>query len=351
MTERNNRRNADPREARTVRNVNEVKKDNKISWGAIIAGGISFAAVFTVLSLLITALGLGIFSPNNENPIQSMSIGVGIATAVVLLISFYVSGFITGAFSRGQAKLHSFMSWALSILLLFGVVTSMISSALGIAGKAVGNVASGVGNVASDVADTAANGANKIFDGAVNSMEDVDTEQLEADINNALKETDVEQLQPDYLKNQLDESKDEIVEAGKDILVNPENSDKIIDNLTKSLEDRAKNITDSVDKKTIEEEVYKNTDLSQEESEEAVDNIYEGLDKASKEASTQLANAEKEVKKAKKEANQKVEEAKDDAEDASNKASAGSVIAFIFLIIGLVIEAAAAKKGSQYVNR
>lgn len=108
----NNRkkRTSEMRENRRARYNDDYSRDNSISWGSIIAGAISFAAVFTVLSLLVGALGLGIFSPNNENPLQSMGIGVGIATIIILIISFAISGFISGAFSKGQSLLHGFMS-------------------------------------------------------------------------------------------------------------------------------------------------------------------------------------------------------------------------------------------------
>ena len=100
MTEKyneNNRkaRTSESRENRRLRYKETYPKDNSISWGAIIAGAISFASVFTVLSLLVGALGLGIFSPNSENPIQTMGIGMAIATIIILIISFAISGFIS----------------------------------------------------------------------------------------------------------------------------------------------------------------------------------------------------------------------------------------------------------------
>lgn len=348
----NNRkkRTSEMREHRRARYNDDYSRDNSISWGSIIAGAISFAAVFTVLSLLVGALGLGIFSPNNENPLQSMGIGVGIATIIILIISFAISGFISGAFSKGQSLLHGFMSWALSIMLLFGLVTSILSSAFGLASSAAKSVANTAGNVAGSVASTVADGAGNVLSSVGDSISEVDTKELEKNIEDALKETDVKELQPGYLKSQLDQSKDEIAEAGKELVTNPENSDQIIDDLAKSLEKKAKNITDSVDKKTIQEEVYKNSDLSEKESEEAVNNIYDGMDKASKEASKQIENAKDSLEKAKKDVDKTVEQAKDGAESATNKASAGAVLVFLFLIVGLAIEVYTAKIGEQYVN-
>lgn len=333
-----------------LRNDQRYDKDNKISWGAIIAGAISFAAVFTVLNLLVAALGLGIFSPNNQNPLSSMGVGVAIATVIILVISFVVSGFIAGAFSKGQSLLHGFMSWALSILLMFSLVTTIIAQALGLAGQAAGTVASTAGDVAGSAVSTAGDATDNALSSVADSITGVDTNKLEEDINNALSETDVKELQPGYLKGALDESKDEILTAGRELLTNPENKDEILSNLSTSLEERAQNITDSVDKETIQEEVYKNSDLTAAESEEAVDNIYNGLDEASKEASKQINNSKDALDKTSTEVDKTVEDVKDGAESATNKASFGAVLVFIFLILGLGIEIYAAKQGEQYVN-
>ena len=235
-------------------------------------------------------------------------------------------------------------------MLLFALVINMISSALGLAGSAAKTVASTTGDIAGSVASTAADGAGNVLSSVGDSISDVDTKELEKNIEDALKETDVKELQPGYLKSQLDESKDEIAKAGKELVTNPENSDKILDDLSNSLEKKAKTITDSVDKETIQEEVYKNSSLSAKESEEAVNNIYDGMDKASKEASKQIENAKDGLNEAKKDLDKNVEKAKDGAESASNKASAGAVLVFLFLIVGLAIEVYTAKMGENYVN-
>ncbi len=74
------------------------------------------------------------------------------------------------------------------------------------------------------------------------------------------------------------------------------------------------------------------------------------MDKASKEASKQIENAKDSLEKAKKDVDKTVKEAKDGAESATNKASAGAVLVFLFLIVGLAIEVYTAKIGEQYVN-
>lgn len=344
------KRSQDSRENKRKRSVKNYTKDNKISWAAIIAGAISFAAVFTVLSLLVGALGLGIFSPNNQNPLTSIGIGVGIATIIILLISFLVSGFIAGSFSKGQALLHGFMSWSLSILLLFSLITTIIAQALGFAGNAAKAVAGTTGNIVGNAASTATDTAKNALSGVGDAIKGIDTKELEENIKNALEETDVKQLQPDYLEGQLNEVKDDITKSGKEILINPEKKDEILNDLSDSLGEKAKSITDSVDKQTIQEEVYKNTSLTAEQSQEAVDNIYNGLNEASKKANEQITNAKDSLEKVAGELDKAVQEAKDGTEKVSNRASFGAVLVFLFLIIGLGVEIYAARLGEEYVN-
>ena len=226
----------------------------------------------------------------------------------------------------------------------------MIASVFGLVGSGAKTVANTAGNVGSVVVNKASDGTANVLSSVGDSISDVDTKQLEKNIEGVLKETDVKELQPKYLKSQLDQSKNEIEKAGKEILTNPENSDKILDDLSNSLEKKAKSITDSVDKKTIQEEVYKNSSLSAKESEEAVNNIYEGMDKASKEASKQIEKAKENIQKAKKDMKKTVEDAKDGAESATNKASAGAFLVFLFLLVGLAIEVYIARIGEEYVN-
>lgn len=74
------------------------------------------------------------------------------------------------------------------------------------------------------------------------------------------------------------------------------------------------------------------------------------MDKASKEASKQIESAKNGLQDAKKDLDKNVQKAKDGAESASNKASAGAVLVFLFLIVGLGIEVYTAKMGENYVN-
>ena len=328
---------------------------NNLSWGSILAGAVTAAACFATLSLITAALGFGLFSPTNANPLSGVGIGTGIWTAITLVISFLAGGFIAGYSARSTGKLHGAITWAVTLLLLLTLVFNAITSALGLASNVVGSVAGTAANVAGDVAGGAASLTSDAISAGVDkageSIGDVDTEQLQGDIEKYLTDTEVAELQPDYLNNQLQESKDEIGQAVKEIALNPNDASSIVEKLTTSLQDRAQTIADSADRDAIANAVSQNSDLTEAEAEEVTDNIYNGLVDANKQAQTALDNASTQIANLQTQAentiDDTVENAKEGAENASNSISAGSVIAFLGLLAALALSAWGGQLGEQ----
>ena len=332
-----------------------IPAGNNLSWASIFAGAVSAAACFATLSLLTAALGFGLFSPTTTDPLSGVGVGTGIWTAITLILSFLAGGFVAGYSARSTGKLHGVITWAVTLLLLLTFVINAIGQVLGaatnVAGKAVDTAANVTGNVAGSTISVAGDAVGAGVEKAGDAIGEVDTKDLEENVEKYLSDTDVEELQPDYLNNQLEESKDEVVQAVKDIALNPDNSDQIISDLTKSLKDKASTIADSADRDAIANAVAQNSDLTQEEAEQATDNIYNGLVDASKEAQAALNDASDKIEKYKSDVEEKadetVENAKEGADEASNKISAGSVIAFLGLIVALGLSAWAGQLGEQ----
>ncbi|MDU7411616.1 MAG: hypothetical protein E7L04_03865 [Anaerococcus sp.] len=326
---------------------------NNLSWASIFAGAVTAAACFATLSLITAALGFGLFSPTNAHPLDGVGVGTGIWTAITLILSFLAGGYIAGYSARKSGKLHGTITWAVTLLLLLSLVLSAITSVLGTAANVAGNVASGVGNVAGSAITATNDAIGSGFDKAGNAIKDVDIddEEVKSDIDKYLSDTDVPELQPDYLNNQLEESKDEIAEAAKNIAVNPDSAEDEIDRVSKDLADRAQTIADSADRDAIANAVEANSDLTQEEAEQVTDNIYNGLQDANKQAQESLDDASVKVKELSNEAQNKVDEtvdgAKEGADDASNKLSAGSVITFLGLLVALALSAWGGKLGEE----
>ena len=165
-----------------------------------------------------------------------------------------------------------------------------------------------------------------------------------------LEDTDVPELQPDYINDQLKEASNEVVDAGKEVAVNPDNADQIISQTLDSLQQRADKIGDAADKDAIANAVNKNSDLNQQEAKEATDNIYNGLQNASKEAQVKLDQASQELEKAQQELDQKIKEARVKADQAADATAKASIWGFVALILGMIITSAAGLWGSNVVR-
>ena len=334
----------------------KLEAGRNLSWGSIIAGAVSGAAVFTVLSLLTAALGFGIFSATSANPFAGIGFFTGLWTAITLIVSFCVGGFVAGYAARSTGLLHGAITWAVTVLLLFTLVFNAVATTLGIAGQAAGAVAGTAANVAGSALSGAGDAASSAIGAAVDKVgegiEDVDTEELQANLEKYLADTDVKELQPDYLEGQVKESKDEIAAAVKSIALNPENAGSEIDKLTKSLSKKAEEIANAADEDAIANAVAENSQLSEAEAKEIGKNIYDELDKASVETSKAINQASDKInelaKEAKLTADETVEKAKKGADKASNAVSIGSVLTFLGLIAALAISAIAGRKGEEF---
>ena len=330
--------------------VNYLRSDEEaganISWGSIFAGVVTFMAVFITLSFISSALGFGILDPTSNNPLDGVGTGVLVWTVISLIISFLCAGFISGVASQRVGMLHGIVTWAASILIAFILISYTAVSAISGVGKLVGNVGSAVASGTANVAESAGNAASAGIDKITSNL-NVDTEELDANVKEILKDTDVEELQPAYLQGQLDQAGEEIKEAAKQIAVNPDQSDQIIENTTESLKARAENIANAADRDAIKNAVEKNTDLTPEETDKAVDNIYNGLQEASVEAENKLNQASDEITKLQIQAEETVEDAREGAEEASNKTALASGLTFVGLVLGLVLSASAGVYGSR----
>lgn len=335
------------------RATNALPAGSNLSWGSIFAGAITAAACFATLSLITAALGFGLFSPTNAHPLDGVGVGTGIWTAITLIISFLAGGYIAGYSARKSGKLHGAITWALSLLLLLTLILNAITSILGTAANVAGDIAGGAGNVAGSAITSTNDAIGSGFKSAGDAISgaNIDNEEVRSDIEKYLTDTDIPELQPDYLDNQLEESKNEIEAAIKNIALNPDTAESEIDKVSKDLSDRAQVIADSADRDAIANAVEKNSDLTQDEAEQVTDNIYNGIVDANKQAQETLDDASVKVRELSNEAGDKVDQtvtnAREGAEDASNSLSAGSVISFLGLLVALALSAWGGKLGEE----
>lgn len=137
-----------------------------VSFKSVIAGALAASAVTLVFTLIGTGLGLGMISPY---PSENSSLtSIGVAAVVWLLVAQWVSagvgGYLTGrlrtkwvgvrtdeVFFRDTA--HGFLGWALSTLIVAGLLSSIVGSIVNtgtqMTGAAAGTaIAAGAGTAA-----------------------------------------------------------------------------------------------------------------------------------------------------------------------------------------------------------
>lgn len=321
-----------------------------ISWSAIIAGVVTFFACLAVLSLIGSAIGFGVVKPTSSDPFAGVGTGVLIWSVITTVLAFMAGGFIAGMAARRVGMLHGFLTWATSVLVLIVMLTTITTAAISGVGTLFGNAFSLVGDGVTSVASGVETVVEKGIDSATQSLGDVNTDEVQSQINEVLKDTKTPELQPDYLNNQLKEAGNEITQAGKELLVNPDNADQILSSLTESLNEKAETIGNAADRDAIAKSVSANTDLNEAEAKEATDNIYNGLQTASTQAQESINKASQSIDEAKAQIDQTIKDARVQADKAADATAKASIWAFIGLALALVLTTISGIWGSNFVG-
>jgi hypothetical protein len=116
----------------------------RISWGAVLAGVIIILAVQLLLSMLGIGIGASTIDPTADVPSgSSLGIGAGLWWAISALIAVfvgsYVAGRLAGSPDRTDGMLHGLVTWGLSTLVVFWMLTTTLSSLIGGAFNVVGS--------------------------------------------------------------------------------------------------------------------------------------------------------------------------------------------------------------------
>ena len=330
--------------------ANEREAGYNLSWGSIFAGVVTFIALFMTFSLIGSAIGFGMVEPTSNNPLDGVGTGLMIWTVVTLILSLFGAGFVSGVAARRVGLVHGFLTWATSMIVTIVMLSYVTIGAFSVVGSLLGNIASAVGSGVENVASGTADVASKAFDEITGNMGDINTDQLETDVRDVLKDTDVSELQPNYLQDQVSDATSDITDAGKKIATDPNKADEIIDDLSTKLKDRATKISDSVDEEAISNAVAKNTDLNQQEAQEATQNIVNGLQKASDEAQQQIETAQQNLEQAKQDIDQAVKDARKKADEISDATAKASIWGFIAMVLGLVLTSIGGMVGANLVK-
>ncbi|MBG9979931.1 hypothetical protein HZY91_00605 [Facklamia sp. DSM 111018] len=327
-------------------NVVNARAGYNLSWRAVLAGLITFLASSLMFSLIGTAIGLGVPTLTSSQPMEGVGTGLIIWLVVSLIISLGLAGYVAGITANRAGFVHGFLTWALSVITLFFLLTNAVIGTFNAMGNFLGMTGQAVGDAAQTVGRGTANLTEQAFNTVTEEM-NVDTSELDGTVEEVLKDTDIPQLQPNYLQDQIDDSVNDITETGKAIVVDQEDPKNAFDDLKQSIQARVDEIGKELDHDQLVEAVSKNSDLSDQEAEQAVQNIEEAYGNASQEAEEKLAQAQTELDKLSEDAQNVAEEAPEVAEDVTNKGAKYSLYLFLGLLAALFLTSLAGHLGSK----
>ncbi len=130
----------------------------RISWGAIFGAVILVLAIQILLSLLGAGIGLSTVNTNQGDTPSASVLGIGaglwwiVSSIVALFVGGYVAGWLAGVELRRDGVLHGLITWALSSLVAFLLLSSAIGGLVGGGFSAIRSVSSAAGSGLSDAA-------------------------------------------------------------------------------------------------------------------------------------------------------------------------------------------------------
>lgn len=309
-----------------------------LSWGAVFAGVVTFIALLITLSMVGSALGFGQFNPTQPNAFEGIGMWQAIWLVVEFILAFLGAGFIAGATARRAGHLHGFLTWGTSLIAFVVLLGWLTMSALSAAGTVLNVGGQAVGSVAQTASDAVSNGISAVSDNISVNQEDIDS--LTEQVNQVLVTTDVPELQPEYLSDQMDGATSDIGQAAKDILVNPENADTIISETQSQLEERVNNIAESVDRDAVANAIAQNTTMTPDEATQATDNLVEGYQTAAEGLRNGIQTASQQLSETATQLQADIDRLANNAKAGANEATNTISKGFIWVFVGLIIGAA-----------
>ncbi|GAB3042130.1 hypothetical protein GCM10027155_03190 [Acinetobacter apis] len=324
----------------------ETYLKSRISWPSIFAGTLIVLAVSFLLSILGVALGFSMLDPLSDTDIGNGSgTTLGIWTGISLLVSLGIGSFISGKLTGVHGGVHGFLVWCLSLIVGLFISISTVTTTLNITGSLVGSVTSATGNIAATVGKGTASAFENInFDDILPSSSEL-MGSNNSNVVDALKKSGIPELQPNYLNSQLDWAKKQIQTAVKDVAVNPQNGEEIINNLMTTLKNRAQSINDSIDKEKIKTALAKNSNMTPKEADQAVENFLKEREVATQKVNEAFTQAEASINDAKVKYQELKQQAREKAAVATKAAAKAALWAFIGLFLGALVSIFAGRVG------
>lgn len=328
---------------------------NSVSWGSVFGGVMTVLAVSILLSLLSTSIGLYMIKPQAKHPTSGVGTTVGIGTAIALIISMIAGGLVAGRLAGADGMIHGFLVWATTLIIAVILGGMLTVRAAKMTANIFGSISSVVGHIISGVGSAMGSGASALTDKAKDMFSDIDfsaklkNEDVPEDIRKALAKSNIRELQPDYLQNQMEAVKTELGRAAKKIASHPQDAEHYISKFMDSLKERVSRITQNINRGDLAEALANNTQMTKEEADKAINDYMASYNKIKEEAQEQIDNLERAMHKAKQEWNDMKQEAMKATEKATKAAATSALVSFFAILIAAVLCALAGTWGGNII--
>lgn len=336
-----------------MRRLSLAELKGRVSWGSVFGGVMTVLAISILLSILSTSIGLFMLDPLSDHPASGIGTTVGIGSAVAMIVSMSIGGFIAGKLAGLDGMIHGFLVWATTLIVatIIGIMMAvgaakLTVNVLGSVSSVVGNVLSGIGSAAGSGVSALSDQAKELF-GDINFDTDLKGEDIPKDIRTALTKSNIKELQPDYLQNQLSEIKDDLGKAVKQAAASPQDADNIMSKFMDKLQQRANKITRNIDRNDLAKAIANNTDLSTAEANKAIDQYLSMMNNAKIEIQQQINNLQQALQKATQEWKELKHKALVAADEASDAAARSALISFFAILIAAILCSVAGSYGSR----
>lgn len=169
----------------------------RISWGAVLAGGIVAAAIAAALNILGAAIGATTVDAVGRATPGASSLGIGaavwlvVANTIALAVGGYTAARLSGTSDDTDGVLHGLAVWAIAFLVSAALLGNMVAGLASTAASTASSAAGGAGSMLSAAAGQA--NPTAVVDRAVNTLRGVgnapgqmSTEQRTAEISSLL---------------------------------------------------------------------------------------------------------------------------------------------------------------------
>ena len=325
----------------------------RVSWGSIIGGVVSALAVSLLMSLLGTAIGFGMTDPMSSDPVGGVGTTFGIWSAISLLVSLAVGGFIAGRLAGYAGCIHGFLVWSTSLIITAILSAMAISGAAHMAGSIIGTAASATGSAISGAGNMAGGLANGIGDltGKIDERfhlsDRLEQQDVSGDVRQALQKSGIPALQPDYLDQQLQAAHQDMQKAFDVVRRDPSQFDQAAQQFITSLKQRIEGLSQQIDRNAAVQALVKNSQMSQQQAEQTVDQAIERYQQTVNSARDRFNQIEQQVGDVRQQADQLVDQARQQAARATSAVATAAIWGFIGLLIAAIVSTLAGKFGAR----